>query len=160
MLIWQSGYGSRVIWGIPATGSITVWVPIMVFAFLFGLSMDYEVFILSRTREAYDSEPAVPTSLAVVTGLSRTGRLVTSAAMILFLSFLSMSSAPDTDVKVLATGLGAGILLDAVLVRSLLVPAYISVLGRWNWWLPAPLARVLFVPPSPLPAATDASVTS
>jgi putative drug exporter of the RND superfamily len=62
-----------------------------------------------------------------------------------------MSSAPDTDVKVLATGLGAGILLDAVLIRSLLVPAYISVLGRWNWWLPAPLARVLFVPPSPLP---------
>ena len=160
VLIWQSGYGSSVIWGIPATGSITVWVPIMVFAFLFGLSMDYEVFILSRTREAYDSDPAFSTGHAVVTGLSRTGRLVTSAAMILFLSFLSMSSAPDTDVKVLATGLGAGILLDAVLVRSLLVPAYISVLGRWNWWLPAPLARVLFVPPSPLPAPTDASVAS
>jgi putative drug exporter of the RND superfamily len=159
VLIWQSGYGSRVIWGIPATGSITVWVPIMVFAFLFGLSMDYEVFILSRTREAYDTEATASTGRAVVTGLSRTGRLVTSAAMILFLSFLSMSSAPDTDVKVLATGLGAGILLDAVLVRSLLVPAYISVLGRWNWWLPAPLARLLFVPPSPLPAVTDGSVT-
>jgi putative drug exporter of the RND superfamily len=84
---------------------------------------------------------------------------VTSAAMILFLSFLSMSSAPGTDVKVLATGLGAGILLDAVLVRSLLVPAYISVLGRWNWWLPRPLARLLFVAPSPLPALSDASVT-
>jgi RND superfamily putative drug exporter len=152
VLIWQSGYGSRLLWGIPATGSITVWVPVMVFAFLFGLSMDYEVFILSRTREAYDTDAGHSTDLAVITGLARTGRLVTGAAAILFLSFLSMSSAPDTDVKVLATGLGAGILLDALLVRSLLVPAYISVLGRWNWWLPWPLARLLFVPPSPLPA--------
>lgn len=156
VLVWQYGYGSRLIWGIPATGSITVWVPIMVFAFLFGLSMDYEVFILSRTREAYDTEARGSTNDAVVTGLSRTGRLVTSAAGILFLSFLSMSSAPDTDVKVLATGLGAGILLDAVLVRSLLVPAYISVLGRFNWWLPRPLARVLWVRPSPLPAPSEA----
>jgi len=127
----------------------------MVFAFLFGLSMDYEVFILSRTREAYDTDADASTGRAVITGLGRTGRLVTSAAAILFLSFLSMSSAPNTDVKVLATGLGAGILLDAVLVRSLLVPAYISVLGRWNWWLPAPLARLLFVAPSPLPALRD-----
>ncbi len=156
VLVWQYGYGSRLIWGIPATGSITVWVPIMVFAFLFGLSMDYEVFILSRTREAYDTEARGSTNDAVVTGLSRTGRLVTSAAGILFLSFLSMSSAPDTDVKVLATGLGAGILLDAVLVRSLLVPAYMSVLGRFNWWLPRPLARVLWVRPSPLPAPSEA----
>lgn len=92
--------------GIPATGSITVWVPIMVFAFLCGLSMDYEVFILSRPREAYDNDAYASTGPAVVAGLSRTGRLVTSAALILFLSFLSMSSAPDTDVKVLATGLG------------------------------------------------------
>jgi len=150
VLIWQSGYGSKLIWGIPATGSITVWVPVMVFAFLFGLSMDYEVFILSRTREAYDAQGS--TDKAIVTGLGRTGRLVTSAAAILFLSFLSMSSAPDTDVKVLATGLGAGILLDAVLVRSVLVPAYVSLLGRWNWWLPRPLARVLLVRPAPLPA--------
>jgi RND superfamily putative drug exporter len=152
VLIWQDGYGSRALWGIPATGSITVWVPIMVFAFLFGLSMDYEVFILSRAREAYDAGAALGmgTSDAVVTGLARTGRLVTCAASILFLSFLSMSSAPNTDVKVLATGLGAGILLDALLVRSLLVPAYMSVLGRWNWWLPKPLARALFVAPSPV----------
>jgi RND superfamily putative drug exporter len=153
VLIWQSGYGSKLIWGIPATGSITVWVPIMVFAFLFGLSMDYEVFILSRAREAYDSEAAGSTDKAVVIGLARTGRLVTSAAAILFLSFLSMSSAPDTDVKVLATGLGAGILLDAVLVRSILVPAYVSLLGRWNWWLPRPLARLLLVKPLPAPAS-------
>jgi RND superfamily putative drug exporter len=128
----------------------------MVFAFLFGLSMDYEVFILTRTREAYDTEANGSTDEAVVAGLARTGRLVTSAASILFLSFLSMSSAPDTDVKVLATGLGAGILLDALLVRSLLVPAYVSLLGCWNWWLPRPLARALLVRPAGLPAPSEA----
>jgi RND superfamily putative drug exporter len=156
VLIWQWGHGSKLFWGIPATGSIAVWVPVMVFAFLFGLSMDYEVFILTRTREAYDTEANGSTDEAVVAGLARTGRLVTSAASILFLSFLSMSSAPDTDVKVLATGLGAGILLDALLVRSLLVPAYVSLLGCWNWWLPRPLARALLVRPAGLPAPSEA----
>jgi RND superfamily putative drug exporter len=149
VIIWQYGAGSKALWGVPATGSITVWVPIMVFAFLFGLSMDYEVFILSRMRESYDASGSTDT--AVVTGIGRTGRLVTSAALILFLSFLSMSTAPGTDVKVLATGLGAGILLDAVVVRCLLVPALVGVLGRWNWWMPAAAARVLRVTPSPLP---------
>ncbi|MGH8961324.1 MAG: MMPL family transporter [Jatrophihabitantaceae bacterium] len=148
VLVWQYGHGSHALWGVPATGSITVWVPIMVFAFLFGLSMDYEVFILTRMREAYDQTGS--TDAAVVTGIGRTGRLVTSAALILFGSFLAMSSAPGTDVKVLATGLGAGILLDALVIRSLLVPALVGVLGRWNWWLPAWLARPLRVAPSPL----------
>jgi RND superfamily putative drug exporter len=144
--VWQWGHGSHALWSVPATGSITVWVPLMVFAFLFGLSMDYEVFILSRVREEYDA--AGSTDAAVVTGIGRTGRLVTSAALILFLSFLAMSSAPGTDVKVLATGLGAGILIDAVLIRSLLVPSLIGVLGRWNWWLPVWAARILRVAPS------------
>jgi RND superfamily putative drug exporter len=155
VLVWQYGFGSHGIWGIPAAGSITVWVPIMVFAFLFGLSMDYEVFILTRMREEYDRTGS--TEQAVITGIGRTGRLVTSAALILFLGFLSMSTGPSTDVKVLATGLGAGILLDAIVVRSLLVPALVGVLGRWNWWLPAWLARPLRVAPSPLtPRVTPA----
>ncbi len=81
-------------------------------------------------------------------GLGRTGRLVTSAALILFLAFASLASAPNTDIKVLATGLGVGILLDATVVRALLVPALVSVLGRWNWWLPGGVARVLRVPAS------------
>jgi len=123
-----------------------VWVPIMVFAFLFGLSMDYEVFILTRMREEYDRTGRTDT--AVVTGIGRTGRLVTSAALILFGSFLSMSTAPVTDVKVLATGLGAGILLDALVVRCLLLPALVGLLGRWNWWLPVWAARLLRVKPS------------
>jgi len=84
----------------------------MVFAFLFGLSMDYEVFILTRIREVYDTTG--DGRLAVTEGLGRTGRLVTSAAAILMLSFLSMSTGPVTDRKILATGLGAGILIDAV----------------------------------------------
>ena len=143
VFVWQQGHGSSALWSIPATGSITVWVPIMVFAFLFGLSMDYEVFILSRIREEYDRTGS--TDGAVVVGIGRTGRLVTSAALILFLGFLSLSTAGMTDLKVMATGLGAGILLDAVVVRSLLVPALVGVLGRWNWYLPAWLGRALFV---------------
>jgi RND superfamily putative drug exporter len=141
--VWQDGHGSDAVWGIPATGAITMWVPLMVFAFLFGLSMDYEVFILSRVREAYDESGDA--KHAVIEGLGRTGRLVTSAAAILMLSFLSMSTGPQTDLKILATGLGAGILIDAVVVRCLLVPALVALFGRANWWLPSPLARLLRV---------------
>jgi RND superfamily putative drug exporter len=119
----------------------------MVFAFLFGLSMDYEVFILARMREEYDATGLTDT--AVVRGIGRTGRLVTSAALILFLAFVSLASGPGTEVKVLATGLAAGILLDATVIRALLVPAVISLFGRWNWWLPHLPARLLRVEPSP-----------
>jgi RND superfamily putative drug exporter len=145
-LVWQQGHGSAFIWGIPATGSVTAWIPLMVFAFLFGLSMDYEVFILARMREEYDATGS--TDSAVVRGIGRTGRLVTSAALILFLAFMSLASGPDTEVKVLATGLAAGILLDATVIRALLVPAVISLFGRWNWWLPHLPARILRVEPS------------
>ena len=102
--VWQDGHGSHALWGIPATGAITMWVPLMVFAFLFGLSMDYEVFILTRIRETYDASGDA--RHAVTEGLGRTGRLVTSAAAILMLSFLSMSTGPQSDLKILATGLG------------------------------------------------------
>jgi RND superfamily putative drug exporter len=142
--VWQDGHGSHALWGIPATGAITMWVPLMVFAFLFGLSMDYEVFILTRIREAYDASGDA--RHAVTEGLGRTGRLVTSAAAILMLSFLSMSTGPQTDLKILATGLGAGIGIDAVVIRCLLVPALVAVFGRANWWLPSWLAKVLRIP--------------
>jgi putative drug exporter of the RND superfamily len=145
-LVWQRGYGSHLIWGIPATGSVTAWIPLMVFAFLFGLSMDYEVFILARMREEYDVTGS--TDSAVIRGIGRTGRLVTSAALILFLAFVSLASGPETEIKVLATGLAAGILLDATVIRALLVPAVISLFGRWNWWLPHLPARLLRVEPS------------
>ncbi|MBV9422095.1 MAG: MMPL family transporter [Solirubrobacterales bacterium] len=145
-LVWQDGHGSNAIWGIAASHSITAWIPLMVFAFLFGLSMDYEVFILSRMREEYDRTGN--TNAAVVRGIGRTGRLVTSAALILFLAFVSMASGPQADVKVFATGLAAGILLDATVIRALLVPAVVSLFGRWNWWLPPGPARWLRVEPS------------
>jgi RND superfamily putative drug exporter len=145
---WQEGHGSEALFGIPATGAITFWLPVIIFAFLFGLSMDYEVFILARMREEYDETGNTPD--AVVTGIGRTGRLVTSAALILFFSFAALASSPGTDIKVLGTALGVGILIDATLVRALLVPALVSLFGRWNWWLPAGLAKVLRVEPSPL----------
>jgi RND superfamily putative drug exporter len=146
--IWQQGHGSEALWGIPASGAITMWVPLMVFAFLFGLSMDYEVFIIARIREAYDKTGSARS--AVIEGVGRTGRLVTSAALILMLTFLSMSSGPETDIKILATGLGAGILVDAVVVRALMVPAMVALFGRWNWWMPVWLARILRVPAAPI----------
>jgi RND superfamily putative drug exporter len=153
-LFWQQGHGSNAVFGIPATHSVTSWIPLMVFAFLFGLSMDYEVFILARMREEYDRTGS--TDAAVVAGIGRTGRLVTSAALILFLAFVSMASGPETDVKVFATGLAAGIMLDATLIRALLVPAVVSLFGRWNWWLPALPARWLRVEPSLPPRAASA----
>jgi len=148
-LIWQEGYGSHLLGGVGAAGSIPSWLPLMVFAFLYGLSMDYEVFILARMREEYDMTGS--TDAAVINGLARTGRLVTSAALILFLAFVAMSSAPSTQAKMIATGLGAGILFDATVIRALLVPAAVSLFGRWNWWLPRPVARVLRTAPSEEP---------
>ena len=138
-LIWQYGIGSEAIWGIEATGSINAEIPVVVFAFLFGVSMDYQVFIISRMREAYDRTGSTRT--AVVEGIGRTGRLVTSAALILGLAFIALSASPGTEVKIFGTALAAGILIDATIVRAILVPAVVAILGRWNWWLPRRPAR-------------------
>ena len=146
VLVWQHGFGSQAIWGIEATHAINVEMPVVVFAFLFGISMDYQVFIISRMREAYDR--GASTNEAVVEGISRTGRLVTSAALILGLAFVAMSAGPGTEAKMFATALGGGVLLDATLVRGVLAPALVALLGRWNWWLPRKPARVLRVDPS------------
>ena len=142
--VWQEGHGNQAVFGVPATGAITMWVPLMVFAFLFGLSMDYEVFILSRIREEYDRSGSG--ERAVTAGLGHTGRLVTSAAAILTLTFASMATGPQTDLKILATGLGAGIVIDAVLVRCLMIAALVSLFGDLNWWMPSRLARALRLP--------------
>ena len=147
VLIWQEGWASQLIGGVPATGAIVNWVPLAIFAFLYGLSMDYEVFILSRVREEYDATGS--TDEAVVRGLGRTGRLVTSGALILFLAFVALSSGPSVEIKVFATGLAAGIALDATVVRALVVPALISLLGDANWWLPGRLARRSAPPAKP-----------
>jgi RND superfamily putative drug exporter len=152
VLIYQKGFGSEAIWGIEATQAINVELPVVIFAFLFGISMDYQVFIISRMREAYDRTGS--TEEAVVEGIGRTGRLVTSAAMILFLAFVAFALQPGTEAKIFATALGAGILIDATIIRGVLAPAAVALFGRWNWWLPGWAARILRVEPSPLePAA-------
>jgi RND superfamily putative drug exporter len=146
VLVWQDGYGSNAIWNIPATQAINVEMPIVIFAFLFGISMDYQVFIISRMREAYDRTGSTET--AVVEGIGRTGRLVTSAALIMFLAFVAFSATPGTEAKMFATALGGGILIDATIIRGVLAPAAVALLGRWNWWLPTWAARLLRVAPS------------
>jgi len=106
----------------------------MIFAFLYGLSMDYEVFMLSRIREAYDETGS--TDKAIELGLARTGKLVTSGALILMFAFLVLSTSPGYEVKPLAIGVGAGVILDAAVIRTLLVPAFMRLMGDWNWWMP------------------------
>jgi RND superfamily putative drug exporter len=146
VLFWQNGHGSNLLYGVPATGSIRNWIPIISFAFLFGISMDYEVFILARTREEYDRTGS--TQQAIVGSLARTGRLVTCAALILAISFASLSTAPDIVVEMIATALAFGVLIDAVIVRTLLVPALVAIMSHWNWWMPDAFARLLRLPPS------------
>ncbi|HLK42416.1 MAG TPA: MMPL family transporter [Thermoleophilia bacterium] len=146
VFVFQQGHGSESIWSVPATGVIISWIPLMIFAFLYGISMDYEVFMLTRMREIYDVTG--DTSRAVVLGLERTGKLVTSAALILMFAFLVLSSSPGVDVRQFAIGLSAGIIFDATVIRALLVPSLMTLLGRWNWWLPHPIARLLLVRPA------------
>lgn len=149
VLVFQHGLGMQALWGTSSYGSVDALAPVLIFGFLFGVSMDYEVFILSRVRESYDRTGV--TSTAIVEGISRTGRLVTSAALILFFALASLSTANDITVRQIAAGLAAGVLLDAVVVRMLLLPALVSLFGSANWWMPeraARLLRLLDTPPT------------
>ncbi len=146
VFIFQLGHGSQAIWGVPSTGSIISWIPLMIFAFLYGLSMDYEVFMLTRMREAYDDTGDTPRSIQL--GLARTGKLVTSAALVLMFAFFVLSTSPGTDIKQFGIGLAAGIIFDATVIRALLVPAIMRLMGKWNWWLPPWAGRLLRVEPS------------
>ena len=152
VFIFQEGHGSR-LWDVGATGAITAYVPLMIFAFLFGLSMDYEVFMLSRMREAYDETGS--TDRAIELGLARTGKLVTSGALILMFAFLVLSSTPGFEVKSLAVGIAAGIIFDATVIRALLVPALMKLFGAANWWMPQPLGRLLRLRQTALPGLID-----
>ena len=147
VFIFQQGHGSEAIWNVAATQAIISWIPLMIFAFLFGLSMDYEVFMLSRMREAYDETG--DTVKAISLGLARTGKLVTSAALVLMFAFIVLSSSPGTDIKQFGIGLAAGIIFDATIIRALLVPSIMRLLGDWNWYLPNWAARALFLKPEP-----------
>jgi len=154
VLIFQWGHGSEAIWNTPATNAIITWIPLMIFAFLFGLSMDYEVFMLTRIREAYDE--LGDTDAAIAAGLARTGKLVTSAALVLCLAFFVLSTSPGTDIKQFGIGLSAGVIFDATVIRALLVPSLMKLLGDWNWYFPRPVARLLLTDVGPRPAhSTD-----
>jgi RND superfamily putative drug exporter len=153
VLVFQHGFGSHALWGMSATGAIGTYVPLLMFGFLFGISMDYEVFILSRIREGYDRTRS--THAGIVEGVSRTGRLVTSAALILCFALGSLSTANDVTVRELAFGLAAGVLLDAVVVRMLLLPALVSLFGNANWWMPGWTRRMLRLPSPPNTPITE-----
>ncbi len=140
VLVTQHGWG-RQLFGFPETMPVTTWVPIFLFVILFGLSMDYEVFLLSRIREVYDETG--DNALAVARGLSSTARVITAAAAIMVVVFLSFVLGANVSVKQVGLGLAAAVLIDATLVRLVLVPAVMELLGRANWWLPGPLDRVL-----------------
>lgn len=153
VVVFQHGFGMQALWGTRTYGAIDSFAPVLVFGFLFGVSMDYEVFILSRVREGYARTRS--TRAGIIEGVSHTGRLVTSAAIILFFALASLSTANDITVRQIAAGLAAGVVLDAVVVRMLLLPALVSLFGRANWWLPARAARWLRLAPEPDYPADD-----
>jgi RND superfamily putative drug exporter len=137
---FQWGWGLDLL-GVDHTMPMSSWMPILMFAILFGLSMDYEVFLLSRIREDYERTGDARGSVA--RGLAATSGVISAAAAIMVLVFLGIATEAATLVKMLGFGLGVAILLDATLVRMVLVPATMSLLGERNWWTPAWLDRVL-----------------
>ncbi|WP_107467546.1 MMPL family transporter, partial [Streptomyces sp. MA5143a] len=156
--VFQWGWGGALI-GLEATVPIVSFIPMFLFAILFGLSMDYEVFLLSRVSEEYLRTGDNGT--AIVEGVSRTARIITSAALIMVAVFLSFAVAEDPSTKMFGLGLATAIFIDATVVRMVLVPATMTLLGRTNWWLPAWLGRML--PRGPVgtddPDDTDAEFT-
>jgi uncharacterized membrane protein YdfJ with MMPL/SSD domain len=140
VMISQHGWG-RQLFGFPEAMPVTTWVPVFLFVILFGLSMDYEVFLLSRIREAYDATGDNAGSVAA--GLASTARVITAAAAIMIVVFLSFVLGANVSVKQVGLGLAVAVLIDASLVRLVLVPAVMELLGPANWWLPRPLAAIL-----------------
>ena len=140
-LVWvfQEGHLSGLL-GFDPPGMVDITVPVLIFVFAFGLSMDYEVFLLSRIKEAWDETG--DNDLAVALGLQRTGRIVTSAAALLVIVFAGFMAAGMLTIKQIGLGTVLAVLLDATVVRMLLVPATMKLMGRWNWWAPAPLRRL------------------
>ncbi|BCI90460.1 hypothetical protein NIIDMKKI_56660 [Mycobacterium kansasii] len=143
-LVWVFQEGHLGGLGTTATGTIGVQLPVLLFCIAFGLSMDYEVFLISRIREywlASDHGPGANDE-SVALGVAHTGRVITAAALIMVIAFAALMAAQVSFMRLFGFGLTAAVLVDATLVRMLLVPAFMQVLGRLNWWAPEPLARV------------------
>jgi len=139
-LVWIFQYGHLASWLHFTPGPIEAMTPILMFCILFGLSMDYEVLLLNRVREEY--EQTCDNTRAVARSLERTGRMITGAAAIMALVLFAFGLADLTVVKAMGIGMGIAIVVDATIVRSLLVPATMRLLGRWNWWAPGPMVRL------------------
>ena len=139
VFIFQEGHFASWL-GFTPTGFIEPTNPILIVAVLFGLATDYEVFLLSRVREEWDR--GADNATAVATGLQRTGQIITSAALLLIVVVIGFAAGHTAFLKLIGIGMVTAILVDATLVRALLVPASMRLLGRWNWWAPGPLAKL------------------
>ena len=147
VVVFRFGLGKDLL-GLYQFPQIEGWIPIFLFAMLFGLSMDYEVFLVSRMREEWDESH--DNERAVALGLERTGRIITAAAVIMVAAFCGFMAGSIVGLQEFGAGLAVAILLDATIVRAMMVPALMAVMGRYNWWLPAGVARIVRVRPSPL----------
>jgi uncharacterized membrane protein YdfJ with MMPL/SSD domain len=150
VVVFRWGIGRDLI-GLYQYPQVEGWIPIFLFAMLFGLSMDYEVFLVSRMRESWDE--LGENTRAVAVGLERTGRIVTAAAVIMVAAFCGFLAGRIVGLQEFGLGLAVAIFVDATIVRAILVPALMAIMGRWNWWLPDRVARVARVQPSPLAEA-------
>lgn len=154
--VFQKGHGEKLL-GFQSTGAVTSWLPVFLFVILFGLSMDYHVFILSRVREAFDR--GMSTEDAVSYGIKQTAGTVTSAAAVMVAVFAIFATLSAIDFKMMGVGLATAILIDATIVRAVLLPATMKLLGKWNWYLPKRLEwlpRVSHEPATPLPEGAAA----
>jgi RND superfamily putative drug exporter len=147
VIVFKWGLGKDLL-GLYQYDQVEGWIPIFLFAMLFGLSMDYEVFLVSRMREAWDDGD--DNAQAVAHGLERTGKIVTAAAIVMVAAFSGFVAGSILGLQEFGLGLAVAIFVDATIVRALLVPSLMALFGRYNWWLPAGLARVVRVKPSPL----------
>jgi uncharacterized membrane protein YdfJ with MMPL/SSD domain len=154
ILVLAFKFGAGEPFGLTQFDQIEGWIPVFLFAMLFGLSMDYEVFLVSRMREEWDKTK--DNQLAVAQGLAKTGRLVTAAGLIMFAAFMGFVAGSIVGLQQFGLGLAAAILIDVTIIRALLVPSAMKIFGRWNWWLPEGAAKVFRVKPSPLDSGTPA----
>jgi RND superfamily putative drug exporter len=139
VFVFQEGHGSGLL-GFTATGALLVTMPVLMFCIAFGLSMDYEVFLLSRIKEQHDA--GAGTTESVATGLEQTGRIVTAAAALLAIVFIAFATSGISFMKLFGVGLTLAVLMDATLIRGVLVPAFMRLAGEANWWAPGPLRRL------------------
>jgi uncharacterized membrane protein YdfJ with MMPL/SSD domain len=156
VLVFQKGWGEGLL-GFKSNGGVTNWLPLFLFVILFGLSMDYHVFILSRVRDAYMR--GMSTTEAVRHGISATAGTVTSAAFVMVFVFSVFATLSFLDFKQMGVGLAVAVLIDATIIRAVLLPASMKVLGDWNWYLPTwlewlPQRRTPKVAPEPTPKPT------